>query len=99
MHKSDRLVLVKTTLSVMPIYMTISISLPPWLQKALVKIFKAFLWFGMDVMYGGKCAVASAGWRAHMPSLGWAFMISILWAGRCNCVGYGSVERTHPAPR
>jgi hypothetical protein len=49
MHKSGCLVLVKTTLSMMPIYTAISISLPP-MQKAPVKIFKAFLWSGSDVV-------------------------------------------------
>jgi hypothetical protein len=58
MHKSGRLVLVKTTMSAMPIYMAISISLPPWLPKALVKISMAFLWSGSDVVQGGKCVVA-----------------------------------------
>jgi hypothetical protein len=58
MHKSGRLILVKTTLSAMPIYMAIRIHLPPCLQKALVTISKAFLWFNTDVVQGGKCVVA-----------------------------------------
>jgi hypothetical protein len=50
MHKSKWLSLIRSTLSAMPIYMDISLHLPPWLQKALVKIFKAFLWTDTDII-------------------------------------------------
>jgi hypothetical protein len=40
MHKSGHLVLVKTTLSVMPIYMAISISLPPLVAEGIGEDFQ-----------------------------------------------------------
>jgi hypothetical protein len=49
-HRNSRLTLVKITLSAMPIYTAISIHLPPWLQKTLVRISKAFLWLGSEVV-------------------------------------------------
>jgi hypothetical protein len=58
MHQSGRLVLIKTTLSSIPIYTSISIELPPWLLKCLTKLMKAFLWSGSDEVQGGKCLVA-----------------------------------------
>jgi hypothetical protein len=58
MYRIGRLTMVKTTLLTMPIYTAISIHMPHWLQKALVRISKSFLWSGTDVVQGGKCLVA-----------------------------------------
>jgi hypothetical protein len=60
MHRSGCLTLIKTTLSAMPIYTSISIGLPSWVQKGLQKIMKVFLWTCTNVMQNGKCLVA---WR------------------------------------
>jgi hypothetical protein len=49
---SGRLALIRSTLSTIPVYLLISISLPPWLYKALKKIMVAFLWTGIDVVQG-----------------------------------------------
>jgi hypothetical protein len=57
LHPSGRLTLVKTTIAAMPVYMAISIELPPWLQSAMERIMKGFLWAGSDAMHGGKCLV------------------------------------------
>jgi hypothetical protein len=43
LRHSRRLILFKTILQAMPIYVSISLQLPPWVIKALEKIFKAFL--------------------------------------------------------
>jgi hypothetical protein len=51
---SGRLTLIETTLQAIPIYVSISLQLPPWVIKALDKIFKTFLWTGSKVV-GGKC--------------------------------------------
>jgi hypothetical protein len=58
MHRSGRMVLIKTTMSSIPVYMSISIELPPWLLKCLIKLIKSFLWSGIDEVQGGKCLVA-----------------------------------------
>jgi hypothetical protein len=58
MNRSGWLVLVKSTLSAMPVYISVSIGLPPWALKAIIKIMKAFLWMGMNVLQGGMCLVA-----------------------------------------
>jgi hypothetical protein len=55
MHKSGRHTLIQSTISPILVYTTISLHLPLWLQKSLVKVFKAFLWTGTNVVQGGKC--------------------------------------------
>jgi hypothetical protein len=49
MNKSGRLTLIKTTMTVMPIYIAISLELPNWLIKAMTKLMKEFLWIGIEV--------------------------------------------------
>jgi hypothetical protein len=58
MNKSGRLVLIKSTLSAIPIHTCLILDMPPWFVKALNKIFKAFLWLGTNVVQGRKCAVS-----------------------------------------
>jgi hypothetical protein len=58
LHRRGRLTLIKTTLSVIPIYTTTSIGLPPWFHKALKKLMTTFLWMGTDMVQVGKCLVA-----------------------------------------
>jgi hypothetical protein len=58
MHHSGQLVMVKSTLSVVPIYTTICMGLPAWMHKGLVRIAKAFMWSGSNVVQAGKCLVA-----------------------------------------
>jgi hypothetical protein len=57
MHRSGHLPLIKSTLATIPIYTTISQERSVWLLKAFLKIFKAFLWTGTEVVHGGKCLV------------------------------------------
>jgi hypothetical protein len=58
MQRSEHLILIKTTLQAIPIYMSISLQLAPWVIKALEKIVKAVLWTGSEAVEGGKCLVA-----------------------------------------
>jgi hypothetical protein len=58
MNHSDRFALIKSTLSAIPLYTSIGLGLPGWVQKALEKIMKAFLWTGTDTIQAGKCLVA-----------------------------------------
>jgi hypothetical protein len=44
MHHSDRLTLIKTTMAAIPVYVSTSLGLPPWVIKALIKIMTDFLW-------------------------------------------------------
>jgi hypothetical protein len=48
LHRSGRLVLIKTTLTAVPIHVTIGVELPPWVLKAMQKIMMTFLWSGSD---------------------------------------------------
>jgi hypothetical protein len=57
MHMSGRLVLIRTTLSVIPTYTAISIGMLPRLRKAQRRIMTAFLWTGSDAVSGGKCLI------------------------------------------
>lgn len=54
MNRSGRLTLIKTTISAIPIYVSIAIKLPPWFINGLIKFMKGFLWTGADVVKGGK---------------------------------------------
>jgi hypothetical protein len=58
LRRSGRLMLIKTTLSVVPIHTSISLDLPPWLLRAMRKLMTTFLWTGTDVVQGGKCLMA-----------------------------------------
>jgi hypothetical protein len=50
MYRASRLALVKSTLSTVLIYTSIYMGLPAWLYKGLMKLAKAFLWTGTDVV-------------------------------------------------
>jgi hypothetical protein len=69
MRCSGRLTLIKTTFQAIPIYVSISIHLRPWVHKALQKIFK---WTGTDAVSGGRCLVAwgSVQRPLHLGGLG-----------------------------
>jgi hypothetical protein len=58
MNRSGRLELIRTTLFDVPIYTSISVGLPAWTIKAIVKLMKASLWTGSDTVKAGKCLVA-----------------------------------------
>jgi hypothetical protein len=68
MHRSGQLTLIKTTLSAVPVYTSISLGLPQWLLKALKKVMKAFLWIGTDVIQSGKCLYTWEGWGVWTSS-------------------------------
>jgi hypothetical protein len=67
--------LIKMTLSSIPIYTSISVELPPWLLKSLIKLMKAFLWSGFDQVQGGKCLMAWSEFRGQLTSTGLVFLI------------------------
>jgi hypothetical protein len=58
MNHSGRLELVKSTLTAILIYTYISLGLPAWTLKAIVKLMKAFLWTSSNTVKAGKCLVA-----------------------------------------
>jgi hypothetical protein len=65
MNRSGRLALIKSTLSVIPIYVSIGMGLPAWLHSVLTKLMKIFLWSGSGEVQGCKCLVV---WQAvHRP--------------------------------
>jgi hypothetical protein len=66
MNKSNRLMLVKTTLSAMPSHIAICVELPSWVQKIMIKIMNAFLWTGLNNVQGSKCLVVWS--RVQRPS-------------------------------
>jgi hypothetical protein len=61
MNRSGWLALIRSTMTAVAIFTSISVGLPPWVHKALLKIMKAFLWSGSDVVQGDKCLVAWGG--------------------------------------
>jgi hypothetical protein len=71
MHRSGRLTLIKTTLSAIPVYTSISLCLPQWLRKALQKVMKHFLWMGTEEVQGWKCLVAWSRIQRPLQPRGW----------------------------
>jgi hypothetical protein len=49
---------VTSMLVVMPVHTALSLELPAWVRKAMVKIMHSFLWTGTDTVQGGKSFVA-----------------------------------------
>jgi hypothetical protein len=58
MNRSGRLELIKSTLSFILIYTSISMGLLAWTLKEIVKFMKAFLWTCINMVKAGKCLVA-----------------------------------------
>jgi hypothetical protein len=91
MHRSGRLVSVKTTLATMLVYTAISLDLPDWLHRAFEKVMKGFLWSGSSVVQPGKYLVAWS--RVQCPLhlgvmdlrlLGGALRVHWLWLQRTD---------------
>jgi len=58
LSKAGRCVLVKTTLSAIPVHTALAITISPWVIQCIDKLRRAFLWAGTDTVSGGKCSVA-----------------------------------------
>jgi len=58
LSKAGRCVLVKTTLSAIPMHTALAITISPWVIQCIDKLRRAFLWAGTDTVSGGKCSVA-----------------------------------------
>jgi hypothetical protein len=58
MHHSGHLALIKSALTTIPIYTSISIGLPTWMHNALQKIMMVFLLTDMNMVQQGNCLVA-----------------------------------------
>jgi hypothetical protein len=56
--KAGRKTLVQTTLSAIPVHVSICCALSPWAIGEIDKRRRAFLWAGMEAVAGGKCMVA-----------------------------------------
>jgi hypothetical protein len=96
MHHSGRLTLIKTTLSTMSIYTFVSLGLPQWLQKALQKVMKAFLWTGNEEVRNGKCLVAWS--RVQRPfHLGGLGILDLKRMGMALCLCWQWFQRTDPS--
>jgi hypothetical protein len=67
--------LIKMTLSSIPIYTSISVELPPWLLKSLIKLMKAFFWSGFDQVQEANVLCLGAEFRGQLTSTGLVFLI------------------------
>jgi hypothetical protein len=94
MHRSGQLAFIKTTLSVVPVYTSISVGLLQWMHKALQKSMRAFLWTGTDVVQNGKCLVAWNHIQRPLQLGGLGFLISSGWEWHFAYDGFGSGEQT-----
>jgi hypothetical protein len=60
LNNAGRTTLTKTTLSAIPVRVSIASGLSGWALRQIDKLRRAFLWAGTDTVAGGKCRVA---WR------------------------------------
>jgi hypothetical protein len=87
--RASRLVMVKTVLSSVPIYLMLALELPKWVFKAIDKRRRCFLWKGQGDAYGGNFLVS---WEAiqrplkygglailNLEMFGWALRARWLW--------------------
>jgi hypothetical protein len=58
MSHVGRTTLTKVTLSNIPIHVFIAILVSPWIYRAIDKLSRVFIWFGVDTIHGGRCLVA-----------------------------------------
>jgi hypothetical protein len=58
LSRGGHLVLVKSTLSAIPVHISMAISIAPWATKAVETLIRGFLWCGTEVANGGRCLVA-----------------------------------------
>jgi hypothetical protein len=96
LHHSDRLALIKVTLTTIPIYMAISVGLWQWLLKGIHKICKYFLWTGFDLVQNSKCMVAWSGVQRplHLGGLG---VLDLRLLGLALRVRWLWLERVEPS--
>jgi hypothetical protein len=55
---AGRTTLTKSTLSAIPIHVSIAVTIDPWILRAMDKIRGDFIWTGTDTTLGGQCLVA-----------------------------------------
>jgi hypothetical protein len=58
LSRAGRLVMVKTVLSSVPIYLMLALELPKWVFKAIGKRRRGFLWKGQGDAKGGNCLLS-----------------------------------------
>jgi hypothetical protein len=54
---AGRTTLVRFVLSAIPVYLLITLHVPKWVIKSIIKIRRAFLWKGRKEVNGGNCLV------------------------------------------
>jgi hypothetical protein len=58
MSKAGRVTLTKTTLSMIPMHVSIVVAVSPWILKLIDKLQCAFIWTGTETANGGQCLIA-----------------------------------------
>jgi hypothetical protein len=58
MSWAGRIMLVKVTLTTIPIHVSITVEVSPWIYKEIDRLRWAFIWTGSNTVNGGQCKVA-----------------------------------------
>jgi hypothetical protein len=58
MSRAGRVTLTNTTLSSIPVHVSIAVTVSTWILKVIDKLRRAFKWTGSEAANGGQCLVA-----------------------------------------
>jgi hypothetical protein len=85
--------LVKCTLSAIPVHMAIALCLSSWVIESIDKLRRAFIWCGAASVSGGRCKVA---WEiVYRPrDLGGLGVADLRWTGVALRVRWPWLRRT-----
>jgi hypothetical protein len=72
----------KVTLSAVPVHISITVEVSPWILHAIDKIRRSFVWTGSDSAPGGWCTVAWS-WVTRPTMLGGLGVIDLVTMGLC----------------
>lgn len=105
LNEAGRCTLVRSTLSAIPVHVSIVLCLSPWAIREIDRRRRAFLWSGSETVAGGRCRVA---WTIvsrprelgglgiiDLTRMGQAFRVRWLWKRRSGQPAWQALPEKH----